>query len=211
MGLFHFLFSKAFVKQLLLAIILLVVLVFLILLWLKYSTNHNQQIEVPDLAKLTLDEANKLLNEKNLRFEILDSANYNPDYPKYSVIEQIPAAGKNVKENRKIYITLNPSGYRKVEIPPLLGRTKRQVEPTLIGLGFEIGTITYKPYIAKDEVLEMRHKGKEIQPGDVLQITSKIDLILGDGKSKYTDDFDDEEEGDGESDENNSQSEAHES
>ena len=46
--------------------------------------------------------------------EIQDSANYNPDYPKFSVIEQDPLAGNQVKENRKIYLTLNPSGYRKV-------------------------------------------------------------------------------------------------
>ena len=40
--------------------------------------------------------------------EIQDSANFNPKYPKYSVIEQDPPAGENVKENRKIYLTLKP-------------------------------------------------------------------------------------------------------
>lgn len=190
MSLIKFLLSKAFVKQLVLAAIALLILVFLILSWLKFTTNHNKHIIVPNVSKLSFDEATKKLKHVDLRLEILDSANYNPDFPKYSVIEQIPAAGQEVKQNRKIYITLNPSGYRSVEIPSMIGRTRRQVEPTLRALGFEIGKITYKPYIALDEVLEMSHKGKKIEPGEMLQITSVIDLVLGDGKERYRGDFD---------------------
>src|SRR5690606_23642106 len=130
MSLVKFIFSKSFVKQLVLAAVALLILVFLILSWLKYTTNHNEHILVPDVSKLTFEEASKKLSGVDLRLEVLDSANYNPEYPKYSVIEQIPEAGQKVKENRKIYITLNPSGYRSVEIPPLVGRTRRQAEPT---------------------------------------------------------------------------------
>ncbi|WP_339610258.1 PASTA domain-containing protein [uncultured Planktosalinus sp.] len=185
MSVVKFIFSKVFVKQLLLAVVAIIVFAYLILTWLKFSTNHNEQIKVPDLAKLTFEEAQKTLEEFELRLEILDSANYNPDYPQFSVIDQVPEAGSNVKENRKIYITLNPSGYRKVEIPPLVGRTRRQAEPTLRALGFEIGEITYQPYIAPDEVLEMRNEGRKIQAGEELPITSVIDLVLGDGKERY--------------------------
>lgn len=192
MSLIKFVFSKAFVKQLVLAAVVLLIFVFLILSWLKYTTNHNSYIVVPDISRLTFEEATKKLKQLDLRLEILDSANYNPDFPKYSVIEQIPAADQKVKENRKIYVTLNPSGHRSVEIPPLVGRTRRQAEPTLRALGFEIGQISYKPFIAKDEVLEMKYRGQTITPGDKLQITSVIDLVLGDGKARYFGDFEDE-------------------
>ena len=60
------------------------------------------------------------LKENNLVMQIQDSANFNPNYPKFSVIEQDPPAGTKVKEDRKIYITLNPSGYRKVRVPNLI-------------------------------------------------------------------------------------------
>jgi beta-lactam-binding protein with PASTA domain len=176
-----FLFTKTFIKQLGLAIVALVILSFIVLWWLGSSTNHGQKIEVPSLAKLSLDKAEETLDDLNLRFAILDSANYNPDYPKYSVIEQIPKAGKFVKEDRKIYITLNPSGYRKINIPEVVGKTRRQAEPTLLGMGFKIGKVSYRPYIAKDEVLELRYKGKKISPGSELPKTSVIDLVLGDG------------------------------
>lgn len=177
-----FLFTKVFLKQLLIAVIVLLGLTFVILFWLKSTTNHDQKIEVPSLAKMSLDAAEDKLNKIDLRFEVLDSSNYNPDFPKYSVIEQIPKAGAFVKENRKIYLTLNRSGYVFLKIPEVLGKTRRQAVPTLISMGFEIGRITYKSYIALDEVLEISHKGKKLNPGEKLQKTSVIDLVLGDGE-----------------------------
>ena len=185
MGFIRFLFSKAFLKQLVLALIVLVVLVFLVLFWLKSSTNHDQRIAVPDLSKMTLDLVEQELENANLRYKVQDSANFNPDYPKYSVIEQSPAAGKFVKENRQIYLVLNPSDYRKIEVPDIVGRTKRQATPTLEALDFKVGTITYKPYIAEDEVLEMRHDGEKLPAGDRLPRKSVIDLVLGDGSKGY--------------------------
>lgn len=187
MGLFRFIFSKTFLIQLVLAVIVLIILAFLTMQWLDYSTNQDQRIEVPDLAKMNLDVVEDRLEELDLNYEILDSANFNPDFPRYSVIDQVPAPGKFVKEDRKIYLTLNPSGYRKIQIPnDLIRKTRRQVEPTLRSLGFEIGEVTYKPDIAEDAVLELRHKGKLIEPGDELMKTSVIDLVLGDGSGRYT-------------------------
>lgn len=179
MTFFRFLFTKAFLKQLLLAILALVVLSFLIMWWLKGTTNHGQKIEVPSLSKLSLDLVEDKLNEMDLRYEILDSANYNPDFPKYSVIEQIPKAGKFVKEDRKIYLYLNPSGYRKIQVPNVIGRTRRQAEPTLLAMGFEIGKISYRPDIS-DQVKELRYKGERLEPGTEIQKTAVIDLIVGD-------------------------------
>ncbi|MFV8224811.1 PASTA domain-containing protein [Christiangramia aquimixticola] len=186
MGLFRFIFSKTFLIQLVLAGIILIVLGFLTMQWLDYSTNQDQRIEVPDLAKMKLNMVESKLDELELDFEILDSANYNPEFPRYSVIDQVPAPGKFVKEDRKIYLTLNPSGYRKIEVPNnLIRKTRRQVEPTLRSLGFEIGEISYKPDIAEDAVLELRHKGRQVQPGEKLMKTSVIDLVLGDGSGRY--------------------------
>ena len=161
------------------AFLVILVLGFLILWWLRFTTNHNEKIAVPDLAKMTLDKVEEKLDEMDLRYAILDSANYNPDFPKYSVIDQIPKPGKFVKENRKLYLTLNPSGYSKVEVPDVLGRTRRQAEPTLLAMGFVIGKISYRPHIS-DNVLELRYNGEKLDPGTPIQKTSVIDLIVGD-------------------------------
>lgn len=176
-----FLFSKTFLKQLGLAAVALIILSFILLGWLKFTTNHGQQIEVPDLAKMSLTQAEEALDDLNLRYEIMDTTNYNPDFPNKTIIEQIPKAGKFVKEDRKIYISINRSGYPMITIPAVVGKTLRQAEPTLKAVGFVIGKISYRRYIAKDEVLELRHKGKKIEPGNKLQKTEVIDLVLGDG------------------------------
>ena len=203
MTFFKYLFNKAFLKQLLVAILGLIILMFLVLWWLRSTTNHNQKIEVPELAKLSLDKVEDRLDELDLRYEILDSANYNPEYPKYSVIEQIPKAGKFVKENRKIYLTLNPSGYRKIAVPAVVGKTGRQAEPTLLAMGFKIGKVSTRPHIS-DHVLEMRYNGEKLVPGTEIPKTSVIDLIVGDGSlNRVVNDNDDspeasdETEGDG--------------
>jgi beta-lactam-binding protein with PASTA domain len=181
MSIFKFLVSKTFFKQLALAIVALVIFCFILLKWLKVTTNHGDFEMVPNLTGKSISVAQIELNENNLVMQIQDSANYNPDYPKFSVIEQEPPAGTKVKEDRKIYLTLNPSGYRKILVPNLRERTLRQAKPTLEALGFKVGNITYIDNIGKDIVLKMLYKGKEIQPKTELSKTSKIDLVLGNG------------------------------
>lgn len=187
MSFIKFLISKTFVKQIVLAAIIVIALIFITKWWLGSTTNHDERIAVPDIKGMTLDLVSQELENAELRYYIIDSANYNPDYPKYSVIEQEPAAGKFVKENRQIYLVLNPSGFRKLTIPNIIGKTRRQAEPNLEALGFEIGTITYVDWIGEDEVRGMRHKGTAIKPGDRLEKTSVIDLVLGNGKGNYRD------------------------
>ena len=126
------------------------------------------------------------LEDNNLVMQIQDSANFNPKYPKFSVIEQDPSAGEKVKENRKIYLTLNPSGYRKVLVPDLRQRTLRQAKPTLEALGFEVGSLTYIDNIGKDMVLKMSYKGQPISTGTMLPKTSRIDLVLGNGNRPFS-------------------------
>ncbi|MFD2552578.1 PASTA domain-containing protein [Bizionia sediminis] len=173
--------SKVFLKQIILAIVGVVVICFILLKWLKISTNHGEFKTVPDLKGASIDVAKMHLEDNNLRLEVLDSSNFNPDYPKFSVIEQDPIAGKKVKDNRKIYVTLNPSGFRKVKVPDLKEKTFRQAKPTLEALGFSIGNITYTDFLGENEVVTLKHNGIELKAGDELPKTSKIDLVLGNG------------------------------
>jgi len=178
MSLVKFLTSKVFFKQLAIAVVAIVVLCFLVLKWLDVTTNHGEFVIVPDLKGKSIETVGIELKDHDLAMEIQDSANYNPNYPKYSVIEQNPIAGSQVKENRKIYLILNPSGYRKVEVPNILKRTFRQAKPQLEALQFQIGEISYKKSIGEG-VLSMSHNGKPLKPGTLLPLTSKIDLVIG--------------------------------
>ncbi len=183
MSIIKFLISKTFLKQVLLAVVATVIICFIILKWLKVTTNHGDFETVPNLIGKSISVADLELKEHNLVMQIQDSANFNPDYPRFSVIEQDPPADAKVKEDRKIYLTLNPSGYRKVLVPDdLTEKTFRQVKPTLEAIGFKVGKLTYVDNIGKDLVLRLQYKGKIIKPGDKLSKTSVIDLVLGNGK-----------------------------
>ncbi|WP_142783864.1 PASTA domain-containing protein [Changchengzhania lutea] len=181
MSVIKFLGSKTFLKQIALAIVAILILCFILLKWLKTSTHHGDFELVPNIIGKSINVAQMELKENNLVMKIQDSANFNPDYPRFSVIEQDPIAGSKVKEDRKIYLTLNPSGYRKVLVPDLTDRTFRQAKPTLEAIGFKVGKLIYVDNIGKDIVLSLKHKGKTIQSGETLEKTSVIDLVLGNG------------------------------
>jgi beta-lactam-binding protein with PASTA domain len=185
MSLRYYLTSRVFFGQAFAALIILAGLSFLFIHWLTFTTDHGHEITVPNLSKLTEEQVEEKLDELNLDYVLLDSVDYNSDFPKYSVVEQDPLPGAKVKEGRKVYIKINASGFSSVRIPDLIQKTYREAIPTLKALGLEEGTVTYIPNIGKDMVLEMRCKGRNLNVGDHVLKASKIDLVLGDGKESY--------------------------
>ncbi|MCK4562733.1 MAG: PASTA domain-containing protein [Flavobacteriaceae bacterium] len=181
MNLLTYLKSKEFLRTLITIAVIIIILIFGLTKWLNSHTNHDEKIKVPNLEKLSLAETEKILETSNLSFVVIDSASFNPKFPPKSVIEQNPVAGDFVKENRKIYLTLNPSSYRKITIPNILDQTKRQVVIQLKSIGFRIGKERYIPDLGKDVVRGLEIKGLEVKPGDELPKNTLIDLVLGDG------------------------------
>ena len=192
MSLRNYLSSKVFFTQLAIAVAIIFVLGFLLLQWLSFTTNHGQEITVPSLSKMTVEQAEEKLDDLDLDYILLDTVDYVAEYPKFSIVKQDPLAGAKVKEGRKIYLKINSSGYTSVRVPNLIEQTLRQAEPTLLSIGLVLGEITYKPYLGKDMVLEMKQNGKLLKPGDKVLKASKIDLVLGDGKVGFDEDSDQE-------------------
>jgi beta-lactam-binding protein with PASTA domain len=190
MSLRNYLTSRVFFAQMLLALGIFAALAYLFFHWITYTTHHGQEITVPDLSKLSAEQAEEKLNAIDLDYTILDTVDFRPEFPKLTVVEQEPKAGSKVKEGRKIYIKINASTYTMVSVPDLIEKTYRQAVPTLESVGLLEGTITYKPYLGKDMVLEMRMNGKKLKAGDKVLKSSKIDLVLGDGKITYEETID---------------------
>jgi len=190
MSLRKYLTSKVFFTQLAIALGIVFLLLFLFLQYIGFSTNHGEEITVPSLSKLSVEAAEEKLDDANLDYVLLDTTDYDPNYPKFSVVKQDPLAGAKVKSGRKVYIKINSAGFSAVRIPNLIEQTLRQAEPSLKAIGLEIGEITYKPYIGKDMVLELSQNGKILQAGDKVLKSSKIDLVVGDGKIGYEEEID---------------------
>ncbi len=185
MSLPKYLISRVFLIQVFIAILIIAVLGYLFMHWLTFTTDHGNEITVPNLSKLTEEQVEEKLDDLDLSYVLLDSVDYKSDFPKYSVVQQDPLPGEKVKVGRKVYIKINSSGFSSVKVPDLIEKTYREAAPTLRALGLEEGTITYVPNLGKDMVLEMRYKGRNIKAGDKVLKSSKIDLVLGDGKMSY--------------------------
>jgi len=182
-----YLTSKVFVAQVLAAMVVVAVIAFLFFHWITFITNHGYEITVPNLAKMNAEQVEQKLDELDLDYQIIDTVDYNPSFPKLTVVQQEPTAGSKVKGGRTIYVKLNASTFKMVAVPDLIEKTYRQAVPTLKAIGLQEGTIKYVPYIGKDMVLEMWMNGKKIKPGIKVLKASKIDLVLGDGKVVYQD------------------------
>lgn len=188
MSLLKFLTSKTFFIQLAIALTLIVVLVFGLLNFLDYKTRHGEEITVPDLLKMQTEIAKGKLEEAGLELFVLDTVDFRTDMPPFSVVEQDPNPNSKVKDGRKIYVKINAGEFTDVTLPDLKGKTFRQVSANIKALGLKEGKISYRPHIAKDEVLSVLQNGKSLKRGDKVKKNSTLDFVLGDGEELYTDD-----------------------
>ena len=117
---------------------------------------------------------------EELATQIVDSI-FELDKPPGTVVDQDPAPDSKVKEDRTIYLTVNASLPPKIKMPDLIDVSYRQAEAILQTFGLKVGTLIYKPDLAKNAVLGQRYKGAEINPGTEIPQGSLIDLVLGDG------------------------------
>ena len=179
-----FFYSKSFIKQIFLAVVIFSVIILLSILFLFFYTNQTSKILVPNLIGYEVSEIQEIMDDNKLRYEIIDSSFYNPDFKKNTILEQIPEPSKTVKKNRKIYLTVNPSSYGNVIFPDLIQLTLRNAQSTLSALDLELGEIDYEDNIGKDMVLKVFIDSKQILPGEIVPKKSKIDFIVGNGIKK---------------------------
>lgn len=172
--------SNSFTKHLIVIIAIYAVLIWGVLQWLKSFTQHGVSVKVPELEGKTPKELKELENTLDLQFIIIDSI-YVFDKVKGTVIDQNPSAGSEVKQNRKVYITINAFKPPTIKMPKLIDFSLRQATAVLETYGLEVGNLKYEPDFAKDAVLRQLYKGREIKPGESIVQESKIDLVLGDG------------------------------
>ncbi|MCT4665266.1 MAG: PASTA domain-containing protein [Flavobacteriales bacterium] len=166
-------------KHLGLALALFFGLVFISLLFLNIYSKHNDHVLVPDLKNMKESELNEKLSALNLRYEIIDSGAYNPKIQATGVIDQNPLAGSEVKENRKIYITINPSNPGFVVFENFKDKHIRRLVGHARATQLNIETIEYKTDIADFVILDITQNGKSIPVGTKIGKKSNISVLLG--------------------------------
>ncbi len=182
MNFLKFLISRIFLKHLIIAISIILFMSIVTLLFLKIYTRHGQALSVPDITGLSIPEADSMLTERELRYQIVDSV-YNANLTRGSIIDQNPRPEFKVKKDRTIFLTINAFNPEIIKMPNIVGVSLRQARAIVQTAGLNIGQLTYIPDIAVNNVLQQKYNGNVIEEGDSIIKGSPIDLVLGRGLS----------------------------
>lgn len=177
-----FVFSRSFVINLLVAVFLLSAILIGIFKFINHYTAHGESTTVPMLEGLKINEVEALLQEKGLRYQILDSI-YLENMEKGVVLDQNPLPESLVKANRTIYITTSKTITPKLSMPNVVDMSKRLAIAKLESYGLKVGALQYIPSECVNCVLKQQINGKNIAPGTMINNGKTIDLILGQGTS----------------------------
>lgn len=164
--------------HLILAIVFSILLFFFSLLFLNFFTRHGKKVQVPNLHGKNLEEAVMLLEDKGLKYEIIDSI-YSEEATPGSVIDYSPQAGSQVKPGRLIFLTINATSPKQVAIPQVKDLSERQAWALLHSLGF--GQISKRLVAAAYDGLAVEVQtmgGKSLAPGDRISINTPIVLVV---------------------------------
>jgi eukaryotic-like serine/threonine-protein kinase len=142
---------------------------------MPFYTNYNQGLTVPDVTRISIDDARVVLASQGLRYEIIDYR-ANEAYPADYVIDQSPSASMIVKPNRKIYLTVNSSITPMVRVPDVTNLSLRNATIQLQNHGLNPGNISYVSSRFKNSVMSQSvESGRQVEKG------TTVDLTVSDG------------------------------
>ena len=146
--------------------------------YLPTKTNHGESLTVPDLKGMTLSEAQAYLEERGLQLIVKDSV-FKPNTPAQVVLDQNPPPSVQVKEERKIYLTITPQEAPTIPLPRLVGLGFETAKNKLQKEGFLFGNITYEPHLEENNVLKVTYNGETLTQGTLLPQGIRLDLVIG--------------------------------
>jgi eukaryotic-like serine/threonine-protein kinase len=164
--------------------LLLLLSIFYFYAYLPNVTNHGESITVPNIEGLPVQKVEAFLAKHDLRFEVNDSA-YSSQYPPLTVLKQYPSPGSQVKENRKVYVSVNRVNPPTVQMPDILNTSLINAEAVLRGSELKRGKIMLVRGPFLNLVQEIRIRGNRVTPGAPVPKGTVIDLVVMDGGSVY--------------------------
>lgn len=189
-----------FKKDSLLTNILLMVgasalLVLLLIFGLDIYTRHGRTVTVPDLRGKSLQEAQRILAEAGLDYEVNDSTFSRTAIPG-TIREVVPAPGSEVKAGRLLFIAINGFSQRKQTIPRYKDQSARQILALLKALGFEQVDQRVVPGGYVGSVVGLQTSaGRIVEEGSQLPIDTRLVLLVAGkvvdtlGLDKYIDGY----------------------
>ena len=145
---------------------------FLVIGLFSFGVIGGPEVEVPDVTGKTVVEAQNILTQAKLRYNIDEE--YNAKVPPGTVINQNPGAKRLVKEGRKILLVVS-KGVELGDVPNLKGKRLTEAKAILKASRFELGQVSYK-YVSgapEETILE-----QSVAAPAKLPIGTKLDVVI---------------------------------
>jgi hypothetical protein len=175
----RFYYNKNFYFSLILVIAAVILLLFLLndVIMPDY-THHDEGVTVPNVTRLPLKDAEKMLKSSGLRYEVSERRPNNA-FPANYVIDQDPRGSNIVKPHRKISLTVNTTSNPTVKMPKIENLSLRNAHIQLENAGLKMGTVSYESGRFKNTVLH-----QSIKPGKSIEKGTAVDMVVSNGMGK---------------------------
>lgn len=148
-------------------IALIIIFVMSLLLFFAVYGGKAQDVSIPDVVNMSLEEARIALDEKNLDIGRIIEQN-NSDIEEGHVIKSTPKAGSMVKENSKVDLYVS-EGEEPFKVKNYVGKDFEKVRAELTEMGFKVKKIDENSNsVEKGEIME-----QDIDPGDEVELSEK--------------------------------------
>jgi beta-lactam-binding protein with PASTA domain len=104
---------------------------------------HGREVEIPNLAGLTLAEASQAASSRGLNLN-LENRFYAPNVAPGRILAQSPAPGVTVRREWTVRVT-ESLGPQKVSVPDLIGQRERPASILMRRLSLDLGTVAQMP------------------------------------------------------------------
>lgn len=182
MGLLKFLASKTFFKHLGISIILTTAIFWLVITAIDNYTDHGDEIEVPGLTGINIDDLEQMNFNGDFQYLVIDSV-YDDHFNQREIVLQDPLPGSMVKKGRKIYITIVATQPEMVLMPDFVDLSLRQALMELKSNSLKLDKLVYVTNFAKNAVLAQKIEGDTVVAGTEVLKGTPVELVLGKGIS----------------------------
>jgi beta-lactam-binding protein with PASTA domain len=167
-------FRKAAFRIVLLYAVLIVTSWF----WLRWYTDHGEYVSVPDMSGMTLEEAIKALEDRDLNYIVADSV-YDRKARPGTIMDQSPVKESQVKEGRTVTLTI----YRFS--PPMEKLGVSQGDYAVVAMirlknkTIEFDTLYEDNNAFAGSIIRVTQKGKSLKHDDLVARGSRVTLVIG--------------------------------
>lgn len=112
---------------------------------------HGREVEVPNLAGLTIAEASQTASSQGLNLNV-ENRFYSNDVAPGHILAQSPTSGVTVRREWTVRVT-ESLGPQKVSVPDLIGQTERPASILMRRLSLDMGTVAQLPVDAAPGVV----------------------------------------------------------